>query len=255
MNLKFEINKTLLEYKKPKNNIHTDESDDLFCSFVFTTPDWKHLEKYAIFWDRNGKSFIQYLGKGMKTQCPIPKEILSQLFFHVQVYANDKVKTKKIKVFVYDEIPKKHHHNECCKKNVNEFIDQMNGEIDNIIYDNNKLLIYSKNELVKTIDIIDEGLIAKIITESAPKFIIDKVLSENSENPVANKTIFNALQSKVNISSLSTVAFTGDYNDLKNTPVALPTAHHTHESMDINDWDEAIDEDLESLIINLTNSL
>lgn len=252
MNLKFEISDKVLHYKKPRNNIHTD-SDGLFSSFVFTTPEWKHLEKYAIFWDKNGKSFIQYLGRPNNTKCPIPKEILNQLFFYVQVYANEQIKTQKLKVFIYDEIPKEHH--KCCKKDIEDFFDKTDKEIDNIIYDDNKLLIYSHNRLIKTINIIDEQLIAKIITQTAPKFIIDEVLSENSENPVANKAIYQALQKKPNINLLSDVAFTGDYNDLINKPTALPAADHTHQSEDITNWDETVSEDLEELIIKLTNSL
>ena len=40
-----------------------------------------------------------------------------------------------------------------------------------------------------------------------------------------------------------------DYNDLINKPTALPAADHTHQSEDITNWDEAVSEDLEELII------
>ena len=48
---------------------------------------------------------------------------------------------------------------------------------------------------------------------------VDSELSTTSENPVQNKIISNALNDKVDESSLSTVAKTGDYDDLSNKPV------------------------------------
>lgn len=252
MNLKFEVEDGILRYKKPHNNIHTD-SDGFFSSFVFTTLGWKHIDKYAIFWDKTGKSFIRYLGKGMREQCPTPKEILGESYFFVQIYANENMKTQKIKVFIYDKVSP--HHKKENKKCLNKFLKQMEHKIDNIIYEDNKLLIYSDNSLIKTIDIVDEGLLAKIVTGGAPQFIIDNVLSEESEHPVSNKIIYEALQNKANIDSLSTVAFTGDYNDLINKPTSLPVEGHTHQSVDITNWDDSIEEDFNSFIDNLIENL
>ena len=251
MNLKFEVENEVLKYKKPHNNIHKD-LDGFFSSFVFTTPDWKHIDKYAIFWDKQGKSFIRYLGKGKIERCPTPKEVLNELYFFVQVYANDEMKTNKIKVFIYDDIPE-HHRKKCEKKELNEFFNT--HKIDNIIYDDNKLLIYADNCLIKSIDIIDEQLLSKIVTETAPQFIIDQALSEESEHPISNKVVYEALQEKVNVDSLSTVAFTGDYNDLINKPTALPVEGHTHESQDINNWEDTIEEDFNTFIDNLIRNL
>ena len=47
---------------------------------------------------------------------------------------------------------------------------------------------------------------------------VDNTLSTTSENPVQNKVITNELNNKVNISDLSNVATTGDYNDLIDKP-------------------------------------
>lgn len=255
MNLKFEVENEILRYKKPHNNIHTD-SDGLFSSFVFTTPDWKHIEKYAIFWNKSGQSFIRYLGKNSRTRCPTPQEVLDDLYFFVQVYANDSMKTIKKKVFIYDEVSSHHTEKEKCdKKELNRFFEQMEHKIDNIIYDDNKLLIYANNSLVKSIDIVDEGLLAKIVTGNAPQVIIDEVLSENSEHPVSNKVIYEALQEKVNAEALSTVAFTGDYNDLINKPTGLPMEPHTHESSDITNWEDSVEEDFDDFIDDLIENL
>lgn len=47
---------------------------------------------------------------------------------------------------------------------------------------------------------------------------IDSELSSTSTNPVQNNVIYNALLEKANTADLSTVATTGSYNDLTNTP-------------------------------------
>jgi hypothetical protein len=47
---------------------------------------------------------------------------------------------------------------------------------------------------------------------------VDSELSLESENPVQNKVVTAALNSKADASSLATVATTGDYNDLLNKP-------------------------------------
>lgn len=51
---------------------------------------------------------------------------------------------------------------------------------------------------------------------------VDSALSTTSTNPVQNKVITSALNTKANTSSLASVATSGSYNDLSNKP-AIPT--------------------------------
>ena len=252
MNLKFEVEDKILKQKR-SHHLHHKDLDNLFCSFVFTTPDWKHLEKYVIFWNRKGKTTIRSLGKGMKTQCPIPSMVLNDLFFKMQVYANDNVHTQKIKVFTYDEVPIKKDKDPVHL--LNHFFEEMEKKIDNIVYDDNKLLIYVNNELVKSIDIVDERLLEKIMNGTAPQVIVDQVLSPDSEMAISNKAVYEALQNKLDKTSLSTVAQTGSYNDLVDVPTEFPPSSHTHVSEDISNLDETVEDDLENLIDCLINEL
>lgn len=247
MNFKFQIQDKTLTYKKSYKH------EELFCTFKFLTPEWKHLEKYAIFWNKKGKSFIRYLGKGMVGRCPIPKEVFNELYFYAQVYANDDIKTQKKKVFLQENIP---FDNTCGKKELDKFFNTIEEDsIDDIFYDDNKLLIYSNNKLIKTIDIVDEQLLVKVIEGTAPNFIVDTIFSEESEHPVANKTLYRALKQKVNKESLAKVSFTGSYNDLKDIPIEFPSEAHTHESEDITNWEDAIGEDLDDFVNNLIENL
>lgn len=60
--------------------------------------------------------------------------------------------------------------------------------------------------------------IESILSEYLKKTAVDSAISETSTNPVQNKAVAKALNSKANTSSLSKVATSGSYNDLTNKP-------------------------------------
>lgn len=233
MSFNFEIENKLIIQKKSLNK------EDLFCSFIFQTPEWKHLDKYVIFWNKEGKSSISYLGHKTKGQCPIPQMVLDDLFFYIQVYANDDIVTNKLKIFSVNQKRPKHH---CGRENN---IDAEESKIDNVVYEDNKLLFYSNNKLIQTIDIIDEQLLQKILENSAPEYIVDTTLSSTSSHPLANKTIYRLLQNKLDLKSLSSVAYSGSYNDLEDVPSEFPPEPHNHITNHITDFNEAVNENID----------
>ena len=250
MNFKFEVNEDILIQKKSH---HYEDLDDLFCSFVFTSREWKHLEKYAVFWNRRGKSTIRYLGRGLKEKCTIPKMVLNDLFFYVQVYANDSVKTRKTKVFTSEPIHGDLNHDKHNKRMLNRFFEEMENKIDNIVYEDNKLLIYANNTLVESIDLVDDALVYKVLQGNTPTFVTDMALSPDSDLPIANKAVYNALQEKIDISSLATVALTGSYNDLIDIPTEFNPSEHTHNADDITNLGNSVDENIDDLMDQLIN--
>lgn len=255
MNLKFEVENKILSQKQSSKKTKND-FDDLFCSFVFMTPEWKHLEKYAIFWNRKGKSTIRYLGKNNKLNCELPQMVLNDLYFYVQVYANDDTFTQKLKVFVLKDVPvKKEKEHFFEKRNLNDFFEKMDTKIDNIVYDDCQFLIYSNNKLIKTIDVVDEQLISRILQGITPQLIFEEAISDNSDLPVSCRLFYKALKAKVDISDLSILAYTGSYNDLKDVPEEFPPTQHTHEKNDIINFDESVDEDLDEFINELIENL
>lgn len=253
MNLKFEVEDMILRQKKTSSN-HNSDLDNLFCSFVFTTPNWKHIEKYAIFWNRKGKSTIRYIGKGMKETCELPETVLNDLYFYVQVYANEDIFTQKQKVFLLKDIEKEKKPQYRCyteKEKIKDFFKENGKNIDNIIYDNGNFLIYSNNKLIKTIDVVDEKLIARLLHGLTPKLIFDTALNENSDLPISCKLVYQALKNKVDLTDLPLVAVTGKYEDLEDIPSEFPPSEHTHQSNDIEDWTDSIEEDFDDFIDNL----
>ena len=255
MNFEFEVEDNILRQKNHHKKSKQD-LDNLFCSFVFTTQNWKHIDKYAVFWNRKGKSTIRYISKGVKGTCELPEMVLNDLYFYVQVYANDNVLTQKLKVFALEDVPKKPKKGHCKeKKELNDFFEKKGKGIDNIVYDNGKFLIYSNNQLIKTIDVVDEQLMARILNGITPSLIFDTATSESSDLPIACKLVYKALKEKVNLGDLSIVAFTGDYNDLDNIPSEFPSAPHTHITDDITDFDSSVEEDFDDFIDILIQNL
>ena len=256
MKFEFKIEgKNIEENKTPP--FHTSHLEN-FCFFRFNSSNWRHLEKYAIFWTRKGKSTIRYITKSMKGECEIPSMVLNDLFFYIQIYANDKVLTDKIKVFTLKDASnvEEQHQNQCYeKKRIDSFLKEMENKIDEIVYDDGKILIFYNNKLIKKIDLVDEKLIQRVLQGVAPKIVVDTVLQQDSDLPISSKMVFNLLKTKVNISDLSKVAFTGNYNDLKNIPKKFPPIAHMHQTNDIENWDDTFDEDLGDFIDDLIENI
>lgn len=246
MYLNFEINNNIIK----KKNIEDDYEYKNQCSFFFHSKEWNHLEKYAIFWTDKNKSIIRYLGEGCQLQCQIPEELTD--VFSIQVYANDNIKTNKIEIGTTIKQPK-----EKCKKPIKKcdtntiFYDiyqQLEQKIDSIKYIDNTFYIYSSNKLIKSVNLYDKDLMKKIIEDEIIKINIDTQLSPDSDNAVQNKTIYNELNKKENSANLSKIARTGDYNDLKNIPTEFNPKHHNHVVVDVVDYEENIDIDLNALL-------
>ena len=249
MNLRFEIIN-----QKIRQKTNFEKQNEINCLFKFITSEWGSLEKYIIFWNEKNKSIIQSLGKEMECSCQVPEKILEGDYFSIQIYSENNLSTNKIKIDSFiesEECPKKidiiqEPPKEKCR--CHEGVDTENYIIDNVKYKNNKILFYSDNKLIKSIDILDVQLLEKIKNNLSLEVVVDTVLSETSENPVMNKTIYNALLEFLKASDLATIALTGDYNDLKNIPTEFNPTYHNHHVVDVVDYEENINVDLNALL-------
>ena len=79
----------------------------------------------------------------------------------------------------------------------------------------------------------DENQLYMITSTEDDRIIVDDELDSTSENPVQNKVIVEALSEKIDSSDLATVATTGDYTDLSNTPT-IPVVDQTYDSTSTN---------------------
>lgn len=89
-------------------------------------------------------------------------------------------------------------------------------EVDTALGGKQATLVSGTN--IKTINnqnILGEG---NITIDPGTQVTVDSELSTSSENPVQNKVITGALNNKANSADLASVATSGSYNDLSNTP-------------------------------------
>lgn len=83
-------------------------------------------------------------------------------------------------------------------------------------YNNDKMKEYIQSEIDKI-----------------PSSTVDDTLSDTSEHPVQNKVIKTALDTKADLSDISTVGKTGSYNDLSDKPTVMKPESHTHSQSDV----------------------
>lgn len=250
----FEVKNNSIERKIIQGN-QLECADPKICYFKFTTKEWGRKEKYVIFWTEKNKSIIKSLGSKCKAKINTPKDINSEKFT-IQVYINEDIKTNKYSIGIpfKDEKQEK----QCIKPKtmglIYEVYKQLDKKIDNILYIDNVLHIYSEDKLIKSIDLVNNELIEKIL-KGKIDLSIDDELSLESKNAVENKVITEELNKKQNISELANVAQTGDYNDLKNIPSEFNPTHHNHIVVDVVDYEENINFDLGRLLDGLYDEI
>lgn len=182
MDLKFEIKDNQILRK----NIQVLASENTKCFFDFQTKEWWGIEKYAIFWIKEEKNIIVYLGKDKKCKCKVPKKVTEENIFSIQVYANNKTKTQKLKI---GNIPKGYTITkpQKCKKNkriyknddaeiiLYSLFSRMENKIDNIVYEDGYLKCFSETKLVCKTPIFKEAMIdiRKNIKDLMPYFEVE----------------------------------------------------------------------------------
>lgn len=266
MNLSFEIQNSLLERKD--TNVPIDKKE-IICNFLFKTPEWKGIEKYIVFWDENNKSTIVSIGKRKMGECKVPQHILNKSTFQIQVYANENLFTQKLEVTTipYNNIiPKEKQKNQCDKKKqikeeyqskqlFQRLFLELESKVDSIVYENGYLkcfagekIIYSEPIFKNIIDDI-ENIVRELNNTQIDNVVLnkDKVICY-SEGEVFYDIPFSS-------SSLSEIAWTGDYNDLKNKPTEFNPAHHTHKVIDVVDYEENVGADLNILLDFLSDEI
>ncbi len=250
----FEVKNNSIEKKIIQEN-QLECADPKICYFKFTTKEWGRKEKYVIFWTEKNKSIIKSLGSKCRAKINTPKDINSEKFT-IQVYINEDIKTNKYSIGIpfKDEKQEK----QCIKPKtmglIYEVYKQLDKKIDNILYIDNVLHIYSGDKIIKSIDLVNNELIEKIL-EGKIDLNIDDELSLESKNAVENKIITEELNKKQNISELANVAQTGDYNDLENIPDKFSPSRHMHTKEDLVDFDYNVDEDIEIILMKLTDDI
>lgn len=235
----FEVKNNSIEKKIVQQN-QLEYIDPKICYFKFTTKEWAHKEKYAIFWIEKDNTIIKNIGKKCETHIALPTDNKN---FTIQIYVNDNLKTEKYVIGQTIEETKQKEIKPKTMGLIHRVFEQLNTKIDNVIYSDNTIKFYANDELVRSIDLQEIEI------------DVDSSLSNTSKNPVQNKVIKKELDKKQDSSSLSEIAITGEYDDLKNKPNEFHPSRHMHTKDDLINFDFNVDEDIEIILMKLTDDI
>lgn len=222
------------------------------CKFYFDYPTWNNKEIFVNFINDSGYSKSVFLGKYESVlSCTIPKRIITDnQTFQIFLYANN-IKTNKISVHLFGQTEQYVERDQV----IENVLQQIDKKIDNVVFNNNRIEFYSNNNLINTIyiDNIDVNIIKSemqsYFAQMNPK-IDNIVLNDNVIICYADSEIICEIPLM-----LSDVAWTGSYNDLKNIPNEFNPSQHTHEMIDVIDYEDNVSMDLNVLLDNLSDEI
>lgn len=173
MDLNFEINNQML-LRKDENILVNKSKNYVFCNFRFKTEEWTNKEKFAIFKDSWGKSYVSYLGTNCNCRCVVPAEALKGTNFKVSVYGGDLITSSELTILL---VPSGYTTRisptaEPMSRDVFvEIFDQLQNKIDDIVYEDGYLRCYSAGEIVTELMLLVD--IEEQIRELIPSFRLD----------------------------------------------------------------------------------
>lgn len=231
------------------NDVKKDNSKYYKCQFYLDKETWSNSEIFVYFKNYVGYSKIIPLGKYAEVlSCTLPKQMISQPSFKLYIYSKDELKTNEVQIIPSEICKTKIKHDSA----LNQIVEEINKKIDNIYFEDNQLKCYSNNTLIDTIyiDNVDEAVVQQQIDlhfqKLNPKidniiFIDDNIICYADNEIVCTIPLL-----------LSDVAWSGDYNDLNNIPETFNPSQHTHQMVDVTDYEDNVSMDL-NILLDLLN--
>lgn len=204
-----------------------DQSIDYYkCKFYPKHEIWAGENMSATF--MNDLGYIETVDLGQCTDllaCLIPERIASGGYFNFYISSDEHKKTNTVSVALTNHYTKAE---EKCNI-VSEIFAHIDEKIDDIVYENYQIKCYSNGVLKDVIYLgnVDEELVHDLVQSELEAFK----------------------------STLATVAFTGSYNDLVDVPETFEPSAHTHNSQDIDDFEEVHDDLANNLLCALKNEI
>ena len=225
MELKFSIENQII--KRIDNEILVSKTRNAVDATFTFNELWNDSEKIVIFRDDQGRSIREYLGKlGASYTIPVPSRALCGRYFSVTVYAGDLLTTNTLIVYLKDSGYHPHHHkhhkhnHDCnCDEDKDIFIDiyeKLHSRFDSLDFRDNNLSFYSDGELLCIVNL-----------------------------PFADETTVMAWMAEADIKFAS----------IATTLEGKADKIHTHLSNDIIDFNDNMDDKLDSFLSTLTEAL
>ena len=134
--------------RKDYKTIANKARNVLLCKFEFKDTLWNGEEKFALFKNRTDTYNIP-LGNNNVVDCIVPWEVLTGKYFRLTVYGGDLITTNEITIplvksgYTTDITPTR----EPSKDVFVEIIEELKEKIDDIVFEENALKLFSNGEL------------------------------------------------------------------------------------------------------------
>lgn len=187
----FTVNNQILK-RTDTTTIISKAKNIIKTSFSFNGTIWADINKFAIFTDNWGAKTTIHLGKSNICSSIIPTSCLDGTFFKISVYGGDLITTNDVTIPLNHSGYTKHHHSKCEHESKDIFVDifdRLDAKIDNIIFIDNCLQLYSENELIDSVCLngfVDETQLNELIQDFISKFELKEFLE--SEGYIKNLT-------------------------------------------------------------------
>ena len=160
MDLKFTIKNQILS-RTDSHSIVNKSRNYLECYFSFKSIEWNDVEKFAIFKDENDDAYNVHLGTDCECSCIVPYEVLKQGdFFRVTVYGGNLITTTEQTILLLNSGYTTDIQTPTASEVdvFNEIFTTLNKKIDNVVFNDGVLEIYSDDRLIKSINLAYEDL-------------------------------------------------------------------------------------------------
>lgn len=260
MDLEFEVNNQILRKVETEEELilYNYNYNQYNCIFTFNNDEdslWKDIDKFVIFSDNWDNVCRVHLGEEDVCECLVPSSMLNSSYFRVAVYGGDLVSTNNVAIPLLmsgyiDPSNPDYLHNWVYGVQNDIFVEifkKINARVHHILYADKCLYLYNERELL-------ESVYLPFITNEESFNLVQSIV-ENYFGTIPLATVdSDGLLSSTDkqkldeLENLSNVAWTGDYNDLENIPSEFTPKHHEHFVVDVTDYEDKFDIDLNSLL-------
>lgn len=171
--IQFKTENQLLK-RTDKERIVDHSKNIIKAKFTIGGEVWDNVDKFAIFTDAFDNKTTVHLGSESICSCVVPASCLKTSFFKITVYGGDLILTNSVTIpLMESSYTKKHHDCDSGSKDIFvEIFDSLKSKIDNIVFADNCLHIFSNGSLVDSVWLpyVDEVQIRSIIDEQIREY-------------------------------------------------------------------------------------
>ncbi len=163
MIIKFEINNQIMKRLDDKVIVNKCK-DYVSCNFLFKTPEWQNVEKFAIFKNSANEAYLVQLGTESDCTCTPPSDVLKGNYFKVSVYGGDRITTDEKTIAL---VPSGYTTQIKIPENEDidiftRLFDALNSKVSQITYENGVMRVYSEEGEIAVFDLVTTNNLSNI---------------------------------------------------------------------------------------------